>query len=893
MATKKNNQKTLENSLNQSLIEQELLILGKDSAESSAQDPLKLFEQGANYLKQGRDTDEKQLKAKCYIFACFYFYLAQYYDVPNARSMRLEAQGEMAAGYFDSKYKDILCGKSELGLQEARDFIPAVLQSYIEFSKNCFIKDVGIAPYLVPSHILGAFQTAYESGFAFDHGVDPDDSKQELDPIEFVAQSLHRSQGLDCEEFVGEDLASFLLWSFDRTPDKAGFAKDIFGMPAECAYLVGMSYIEGKIIPRDKIQACRFIRYAMLTGSPRACLAWAVYFEGFGYRQQNNTNQDLLEDYSIDLFHGLLLCALPKNSELVEHINSLSLRGFNEHDGINIQCSLMYSLSMILAFRALRLNCAPEEPSGDAVLNLFCLMLNLYHKDPEAEEYLRCALACLFFVYREEDVYALRLGVATSFFINKVPRRNSRVTEPYLVIQALLEPLLEKKSELAQKIVCYVPMDTTEKFINKSLQDLAKKNNASALFKLATEQFYNGKMGYDTFTKLAELGHPVSQYNVSLNYQTGAVSTQDALNLAMKSLRSGIPMSFYTIYDLLKNSKDIVERQLAYTCLRYAAEFILPKTSADELNKAKGEQRYKPLPFMVVLDEIEKNAANDPTCAVFLGTLYAHGNVMPHDQYKAMTYFRQAVSFGDLISISELSTVYGATWSVPDKGYILSSMQHALDIMSRFGIGAQKNSGSNNGAIAHRLAKKLYEALKNGNTWLEKNIFDRARDDAVWSVFNIKNSAPVASKKHAALFFDSSSEELLNIYAEDQAVLYMRDEFTISSDKRALELLKIVANVHDESYEKRMTELKVLLSLRGSAGGLVNSISDDILHGANCDSYLCHALYVTDLRPLASNNLEKNDDKLTKPQAKIQNTKKKEPSVQEVDDGFLDFTSLD
>ncbi len=900
MTTRKNNPVRKRKSLNQRLIEKELLILGKDSIEVSQQDPLKLFEQGAGYLQQARDATSDQDKAKCYPLACFYFYLAQCMGQPNARSMRLTAQGEWASRYLDSKLSGILCQNDKLGIKEAKEFIPTVLQSYFDFSKNALIDELGIGVYLIPDYILCAFQIMLDSGFVFDREQEPESSRQEMNPIDFLAQSLHRSQGIECEEYTGEDLASFLMWCFDRTPDKAGFGKEIFGMPSECAYLIGMSYLEGKILPRDKVQACRFLRYAMLTGSPRACLAWAVYFESFGYQQLDNGPQDLLSDYCGILLHGLMLCALNSNPDILRYTNSLSPDGLQEQGCINIEYSLMYSLCVLLAFRSIKLKGCPAEPSTDAVLSLFFRMLNLFEKDPKADEYLRCALAALIFACRKDELHSLRLKLATSRLIKKRIHNPTEIADSLFSIQTLIEPLLAKKSELALKFICYIPSELASKTINKALHEMAGRNNANALFKLGNLQFYtDDDIDIETFSKLARLGHPVAQYILSLNYQTGRIPFKTALGLAMKSLRSGIPMSFYTLYVLLKDSKNSIERQLAYTCLRYASEFILPKLSVTEYERVKKERKYRPLPFMQVIEEIEKKALTDSTCAVFLGILYTHGTIMPNDQYKALTHFRKAVALGDQISLGELSSVYAANWSVPDDDYIISGMQHALDIMSRFGTGARKKVLSN-GRAAHRLANKLYDALKNGHTWLEMNIFDRSKDDAVWRVFDIDNDALGSSEeKNPALYYDSSSEELLKIYGDLQPTLYLVDDYTKSNDKHLLDLLTKVADVHDESYEKRMAELKVLLSLRGYAGTSKDTIDEDILHGANCDSCLCNALYLTDLRPLSIDYLAAGCDSTAQAQphkdkseksGKVENFEKE--TVQQ-DDGFLDFTSLD
>lgn len=896
MTTRKNNPIRKKKSLNQRLIEKELLILGKDSIKVSEQDPQKLFEQGAGYLHQARDASSEQEKAKCYPLACFYLYLSQCMGHPNARSIRLLAQGEWASRYYDSKLKGIFCRNDKLGLKEAKEFIPTVLQSYFDFSKNAFIHETGIGVYLIPDYILCAFQIMLDSGFAFDRELGSESSNQEMNPVDFLAQSLHRSQGIECEELMGEDLASFLLWCFDRTPEKADFGREIFGMPSECAYLIGMSYLEGKIIPHDKVQACRFLAYAMLTGSPRACLAWAVHFESFGYEQQDNGPQDLLSDYCGTLFHGLMLCVLHSNVDLFRYANSFRLEGLQDKDGINIEYSLMYSLCVILAFRSIRHKGCPVELAFDAVLCLFFRMLNLFEKDPEAEEYLRCALAGLIFACRDDELHLLRLNLATARLNKKELNHTTEILDSLSMIMSLIEPLLAKKSDLALKFICYIPTDPANKAINKALHEMAARNNANALFKLGTQQFYaDDDIDIDTFSKLAKLGHPVAQYNLSLDYQTGRIPYKTALDLAMKSLRSGIPMSFYTLYALLKDSKNSIERQLAYTCLRYASEFILPKLSVTEFEKVKKARQYKPLPYMQVIEEIEKKASTDSTCAVFIGTLYTHGTIMPNDQYKALTYFRKAVELGDLVSIAELSSVYAVNWSVPDKDFVVSGMQHALDIMSRYGIGAQKKA-SNKGRIAHTLAKKLYEALKNGHTWLEMNIFDRCKDDAVWRVFDIDNDALAsADEKNPALFYDRSSEELLNIYAEMQDSIYLCDDYTKSNDKHLLELLTKVAGVHDESYEKRMAELRVLLSLRGYAGTSKDTIDEDILHGANCDSYLCNALYLTDLRPLSidylAGNSKSGKSASRKDKLKKANSLEKE-TVQKDDDGFLDFTSL-
>ncbi len=897
MITKKNNQIQDSQSLDQRLIEKELLILGKDCLEVSEQDPQKLFEQGIAYFQKGKDLKTKFEKEKAYAFACFYFYFAQCKGYKNARSMRLQAQGELASRYFDAKMKDVLCGRDKLGLSEAKEFIPSVLQNYFDFSKSSFIHVVGIGLYLVPDHIMCALQVMLESGFVFDREMEPEVGRQEMNPLDFIAQSLHRGQGIDCEEYIGEDLADFLLWGFDRTSDKSGFGKDIYGMPSECAYLIGMSYLEGKIVPRDKVQACRFLRYAMLTGSPRACLAWAVYFEEFGYRQENNSTQDLLASYCGTLLHGIMLCALNSNDELKKYSTFVNLKGVQENSNINIEYSLMYSLSLLLAFRTSRLKSLPTDTPIDTVLNLFIHMLSLFGDDQEAEEYLRCSFACLIYACQDDEVHSLRLKLAASSFLLKEEIKcETDLKESYFFIQALLEPLLEKKSELAQKIICYIPVDPDVKVINRTLKELSKHNNANALFKLTTQDnLLNDSADFSPILKLAELGHPVSQYYLSLHHPKGMIPFDTAYDMAMKSLRSGIPMSFFAIYNLLQNSKNRINRQLAYTCLCYASEFILPKSSSTELERVKKEGLYKPLPFMQVIDEIKTKSLSDSTCAVFLGTLYAHGTILPNDQYKAITYFRRAVQLGDLVSIRELSSVYAVNWSVPDNGFILSGMQHALDIMSRFGIGANKVL-STNGKIANRLAKKLYNALKNGHTWLEKNIFDRSKDDAVWRVFEIENDALASSdESNPELFFDSSSEELLNIYAEDQAELYLCDEFIKSNEKHLLDLLNIVSKVHDSSYEKRMTELRVLLSLRGYAGTDANTLCEDILHGANCDSYLCHALYLTDLRPLSMDSLEHNEkvSKTASHKAKPKKTPDREKSQEQNDDGFLDFTSFD
>lgn len=867
MVRKNNNNQSAEQILG-SL--QEQFLANKGSAEQIAIDPEALFQYAITLQSKARQVKDTVEKGRLYSESCFYFYLAQAHGKKEAEQLRRQICGEWASRMYSQEYCEFLCGHNGLTSDEATHFCADVIASLLDTTRECFLQDLELGVFVVPDHVLAAIGAM--RNFRFDDSG----GKEMSDPFSFVQDLLGRIQGCDFEDNIGRDLSGFFSWCMAGNGKEKTFFEEFFGIPSEAAFAIGMAYLEGKWLKPSRVMAARFIRYAVLTGSPRACLAWALFYEDLGLVSDDG-DDSFFECYCGTLFHGIMLCLLQYVPALKNSLGSTQYVVTTDKGNIRVDAALMFSLGGALSAHYEKNRIAFFSPDPNAIINVLTAFKKNAGNDAQIDACVRITGARLLNILQNDDLFLKKLNDFIDEYYRKgKSRKSAAVHAPSF---ELIKPLLGKNTKNRELNLCLLDLDgiIQEKSIIPHLDALCQENVADALFKRATLAWmHDGKEEnlLDAFFKGAACGNPISMYNLAI-FLMHEGRKDEAVNYAEKALFGGIPQTFFLLYQLGAHCKG-KKYELACTCLRYAAEYLLPGDAVKELANLRQSGRYKPLPFIRELEKLEEQAKSDPVCASLLGTMYARGMIVPRDKYQTIRWYRQAVSLGDHLAVENLFALYVKQhWFDGAERTAITDMCHALEISSRYGIGTGKSTGADSSKAEHAL-KKILLALRNGKTWLEQMLYMRnLKEDAV-SAFGLDSADFVSDQKPDHLIqYEASAHEYIETMGDCRMLDFMGDGLLIDMYAPAIDALKVMTKESDPRMYKLNAESKSITALRGFLPLDLKLCQAWLLQSMNNDSTFAKALYKVSWEILDLQNTGYDPKKSMLIQAKQEKSNKK------------------
>lgn len=783
-------------------------------------------------LQHARDYAVKaqsnsKLQGSYVSLACYYYYFAKYqFLVPEAGKELEQLLGQWASRAALGSEKKLLTKKTKLKKNEVKKLSELVATAFVGYNSKFYFVDINTSLTLVPDDLLYAIHVIYESGYGpgffnldFDFDFDEDDD-DDFVSLRLVLENLRHCPNNGSHEETMCTLFTEFIECVEHEMDVVSeHIKDNLGMPSEAAFMIGMAYLEGNgIVQPNRSYAYAFLKYAMLTGSPRACLAWAVFGETFDTDRSDDNDTALLECYCNTLLHGFLLCRIDLNCKEDNMLVSLrkgQLCLYEDQERNDISLNIALSLTAAL-IRIYRLSSCTE-----ALLNAFMsfivtiteLSINL-ERSYYGQMAIRCCLARMITIIGDNPTLKEEVGMIVDTFTKS---QNNYTSKARMAFE-LIKPYINKKEAIVDQTLLDLDPISKDAQVQKAYIRLASQGSPEAFFKLASigKMTPDNKLFKSGILNSAATGHPVACYNAYVfSSQQDNCDEDTKFHYLRQSILGSVPQAFISLFREYAEEKGI-KREIADTCLRYATEYLYPKAK-NTLNAKKLAGDYKPLPFIRVIEEIEDLAQSSSTAAIFLASLYLKGIILPQDPFKADSWYRKAVELGDPVSVEQLLHQYAEKGSSDIQYRLLGSMQHNLEIRDAYPVvdDLEEDQEENTAYVS-----KLYESLKKGKSWLEKHIFADVYDAELWQIMGIRTQArEKLSDEHKQAYAQKAMLDACRIYCEMEDVEPLLDDGKSSRDKTLLHDLKLVhyCSLHSDlqDYLCNYNDLRMFVSLRG------------------------------------------------------------------------------
>jgi|GEM_PF-1853409 len=670
-------------------------------------------------------------------------------------------------------------------------------------------------------------------------------------PEELLSEFSAGTYGMDCENSAAALIAQFgeyLVTSADND-----FAIG-FGMPAEAAYRIAMEYLRGGDLPRSVRRASVWLHYAMAAGSPRAWLAFAVFFEELVHVPEEERQKRSGALYAEALEHAVLLCQaarLPSGAASV-HQSHLVLTVRTQEGEEMLEPALLLSLMAVTDVMATRQAGFDLSEAFPYLIEIARATAAAFGPGPDIAASLCRLLSIAGTGDWEKETERLTLEI---FPMKKNPA-------PGLLGLEILKPYLGKKRQGVDLTLLSLGsgiLDDPE--VYKACKALSERGYARASFSLASAQWAKqGAEGFDQrlWALCADQGHPVASYNCCV-HDIGKGRLDEAEKRAFYALRSRIPQAFFMLYEIFTQKG---ETELGCTCLRYACEYLM-KPALDEAARLKKARLWRPLPFIRDLEKIEERAKKDPVAAGFLGSLYCSGLIVPCDRGRAMEWFRLGAARGEPLSGRHLSASYGQMWDEEPGSFYVMPVGEGIASTSRYGLNGRSIPDPQQAERTAGLVKKLYADLRSGKTWLERELMVQCENSPQWdrTLFNVddqdEEEEDEESAPAAAYSFYPCADDYLDKICNDQWDDYAfgseyadDDDLQASLSWRQTDLEYVLPKAGDPQYGMILAEIRALTALRGVSGPDLKAFEKFAFQGFNADSALCEMLISTDLRAL-------------------------------------------
>ncbi len=773
--------------------------------------------------------------------ACYYYYFAEQSKIKEAKQERETLQGEWASRGALVDFADFLKGIKHLSKRGADFFCKDLSKAAYDYVELAGSDGDAISINYISDDLLQGFMLLYKNGYVSADGSTGHEDEDEPNLVEQLALCLAQTYRNENENTVYRNLAHYFYSVFYAKTQELRKMRELLGLPSEAAYLIAMAYLEGNGITQiNRIYASLFMQYAMLTGSQRACLAWALFFEPFaGEIESGNSDKKLLDGYCSVLYHGLLLCKLQEQPVFGElrcgQENVYEQGGVKKDISLDILLTLTAAMTRLIKWKNYRLE---DYPMLLQVVDFLHELTEKYKGGSECSAAIRCCCARLISILSEEEDLSEELRIFASFYVKIKPE----FTDEDVAFE-LIKPYLGKGNKIADQTLLDIDAVALSNKAATEYKRLLKAGESEALSKLAQIGELDEQTCLRETELAAERGNPIAALNVCQESAHRNKNKKGLIDQLIKVAVNGVPQAFFSLYRMYDSLKGKENGMLADTCLRYASLY-LEKEAKNILNRKQLMGQYHPLPFMQVLDRLDMLSDSDSTAAVFLGSMFATGMIVPRDPFMSLMYFRQAVGLGDETSVYELNKNYISNWGTDDDEGLICSVQHCMEHMQRYGAYNRFEEEEDSDEVFY-LVEELYTELENGKTWLECYIFANVFDEPLWDILTVDRMHHIED-----LNDEQKKAACQRLMLDARKILSDHAQYNFTDPKKYFEKLRelttALSSIPDEKemrwYKKTLTDLKMLCALRGNCALDLGGIGEYMRDSYNADNFIATVL---------------------------------------------------
>ena len=432
----------------------------------------------------------------------------------------------------------------------------------------------------------------------------------------------------------------------------------IIGVPGNVAFKIGQAFFNGTDLPLNKFHAKDWFAYGAAVGDIKCALAYILYFMDINF-EENGVAYD-----NIAFMHALLFNNFVASVDRCYRSAKGTIFGFIPLDSENtklLEASIINLLNFYIDYhlKSKQCNVTGLEYSFKLAKQIFIdfsevlkAIIDDYSYDPKLlphKERLFSAVAC----YLKFDD-----SLNKNSLVKLLAQRSdiSYYGESY-IDEVFLEIILKgikKKDEYSYKAYYNynigIDTDLEEEIESKYLNKLSKQGFARATFILGNraQENCNDEKAVSYWKKASEQGDYFSLFNLALSCaESGA--RKESIEYATRAVDRGMVLGYFVLYQEYLAT----DPMLAYTYLRYASEYLIPKATL-KLVACKKEGTYKPLPFLRHFEQLEELSKEDAYACQLLSRFYALGIIMPCNGKKSLDYQLQSFSLGGGTSVLQL-----------------------------------------------------------------------------------------------------------------------------------------------------------------------------------------------------------------------------------------------
>ncbi|MBQ9274379.1 MAG: sel1 repeat family protein [Succinivibrio sp.] len=599
------------------------------------------------------------------------------------------------------------------------------------------------------------------------------------------------------------------------------------GLPAAAAWRLARDFHSGKQVPMDRRLALCLYSYAVLCGDPRAICDYAFYYGRFDVYSGAEMPFAFLYEY---LLHAMYICLRHSEGKL----QFLTFETGYEYQGEqrSLLIDLLYNLS-VLASAAMHSKNRDFYEAVDNDSDQFVEILAEEFKNHGFHDYRLNAAAVNFLDFFE---------LLDSESLKEMLHEGGLIHDKEMSIKdlghLLLEPGLKAGNQecLDTDMQCN-GIDAESQHSIDCMVELSKRKCGRAAFALGACHWEGrGLLKKDVerarlwWKKAAAMGSGIAYFNLSLGHVLQN-NLKGAAECAVKALDGGVLFAYYVLYRALMNEN----LELAHTYLRYSSEYLFP-TAVTELSDLRRTGRYRPLPFMQSIEQIELLARRSATACVFLSSLYSGSGILPYDPGQSIAWMRKAAALGEADVFGNLSYIYGEAFGEHNDDTALPSFISAINGMEKYGNTLSGREDPHGQQISE-LILKLFEQLGSGTTSFERELFLNSLSSSFWQQYQIICD----TEKFVALypedaFFYAARRFIATMDGDYQLrILYDYDKLI----EQRVESLKLISQSQrrPEPLFESLWVANALRSLQNSYS--VDEIKEHARRGANGQNDLC------------------------------------------------------
>ena len=445
-------------------------------------------------------------------------------------------------------------------------------------------------------------------------------------------------------------------YSYQRSEKVA--SEVIIGVPGNVAFKIGQAFFNGTDLPLNKFHAKDWFAYGAAVGDIKCALAYILYFMDINF-EKNGVAYDKIAFMHALLFNnfvasvdrcyrgakGTIFGFIPLDSENTKLLEASIINLLNFYIDYHLKSKLCNVTGLEYYFKLAKQIFIDFSEVLKAIIDDYSYDPNLLpHK-----ERLFSAVACF-------------LKFDDSFNKNSLVKLLAQrcdigyYGESY-IDEVLLDIILKgikKKDEYSYKAYYNynigIDTDLEEEIESKYLNKLSKQGFARATFILGkrARENCNDEKAVSYWKKASEQGDYLSFISLALSCaESGA--RKESIEYATRAVDRGMVLGYMVLYQEYLAT----DPMLAYTYLRYASEYLIPKATL-KLVACKKEGTYKPLPFLRHFEQLEELSKEDAYACQLLSRFYALGIIMPCNGKKSLDYQLQSFSLGGGTSVLHL-----------------------------------------------------------------------------------------------------------------------------------------------------------------------------------------------------------------------------------------------